>query len=165
MQIYLELKRSTHFWYVFSLPSHPLRSACTSPQDEAACTLHAQPRCNFLAGNSRPQTARARSLNSVQADCQCSPGEPSGQTTSGEQLVIGLKELIYNKVYDSCIPDATADYRLPDLSHRQPDSTICAADPFNTTVRRHQMLIMTPSFHLQLACVGQHVWICHADYP
>ncbi len=53
---------------------------------------------------------------------------------SGHPLVIGLEELQYNQVYASCIPDAAAQYPLPDLSNRHPDNTICAADPFNLTV-------------------------------
>ena len=52
----------------------------------------------------------------------------------GQQLVIGLEELQYNQVYGSCVPNATADYPLPDLTNRRPDNIICAADPFNLTV-------------------------------
>ena len=146
-------------WCVASLPSRPLRSTCTSLPDDTACTLHTQPRCNFLPGNDSPQGSE---ITIASADFKCMPGQPSGPSLNGQQLVIGLTELVYNKAYNSCIPDATADYRLPDLTHRQPDSTICAADPFNMTVGRHQMLT---SFHLQLASVGQHVWIGHADDP
>ena len=118
---------------VHSLPSHPLRSSCSSVQDDEACILHNQPRCNFMGGDINPQ---ASEVSIASADFQCSPGQPSGPSINGKQLVIGLTELIYNKAYNSCIPDATADYSLPDLTRQRPDSTICAADPFNVTVRR-----------------------------
>ncbi|KAK9834582.1 hypothetical protein WJX74_005125 [Apatococcus lobatus] len=113
-----------------SLPSHPLRTTCSSVPNDEACTLHEQPRCHFVGGNSNHQASK---ISIASADFHCSPGQPSGPSVDGQRLVIGLTELIFNKAYNSCIPDATADYRLPDLTHRRPDSTICAADPFNVT--------------------------------
>ncbi|KAK9858386.1 hypothetical protein WJX84_004189 [Apatococcus fuscideae] len=67
------------------------------------------------------------------SDFQCPCGTPTDETEAGQQLVIGLQGLVYNKAYDSCVPNATADYRLPDLKSREPDYTVCAADPFNLT--------------------------------
>ncbi|KAK9834751.1 hypothetical protein WJX74_009304 [Apatococcus lobatus] len=128
---------SLNFLQAGSLPSRPLESTCFSIPGDEACMFYKQPQCDFLAmpsySDSRFQITRARSLRSAPNSFQCPCGTPTGQSVNGQQLVIGLTELIYNQAYNSCIPDATADYRLPDLTHRRPDSTICAADPFNVT--------------------------------